>query len=498
MVHRRQARQTGRSTSDHFTYTVHDDIGGDVLILAAEDVTGLSPAQGVTSAKYADEYAAALAAAGYTSDVYDFDTQGRKAPHHLGRAVALRRGGLGDRRRHHPAGAGQVGGTATKPALDIELPVRDYLNEGGKLLVTRQVRAVRPGGERRLLLQPVRAAGVHDAERVPVPAAAQRLPAVLARRLHLRRRRRHRPGRRAVPAGRRRRARSPGSPARSTAPARRTTRTTRPRSCRRRASCRRTSSRSSPARLRWTGSGRARRRSTRTPATGTSTASRPTCRYKRLTRTVDLTGATSRRADGSGPPTTPSRTGTTCSSRPTRSAPTTGRRCRTPTATPHQAPARAAPRAGSSCTRSSTHYQGADCSPTGTTGAWNAATGASGGWQEWSVDLSAYAGKQVELSITYVSDWGTQGLGVFLDDVRVMADGAWWPQTSFEDGLGGWTVAPPPGVPRRPTPWRAASGLRGGRGGHTRHGLHRLRPRGTDHHSMRADLLPRALHHLLD
>ena len=35
------------------------------------------------------------------------------------------------------------------------------------------------------------------------------------------------------------------------------------------------------------------------------------------------------------------------------------------------------------------HYQGADCSPTGTTGTWNAATGASAGWEEWVVDLSA-------------------------------------------------------------------------------------------------------------
>ena len=72
-------------TGEHFTYRVHDDIGGDVLILAVEDVTGINPAQpGFTSAKYADEMAAALTAAGRTSDVYDFDTQGREPPHHLG------------------------------------------------------------------------------------------------------------------------------------------------------------------------------------------------------------------------------------------------------------------------------------------------------------------------------------------------------------------------------------------------------------------------------
>jgi hypothetical protein len=87
------------------------------------------------------------------------------------------------------------------------------------------------------------------------------------------------------------------------------------------------------------------------------------------------------------------------------------------------------------------HYQtlNADgtCSPTGTSGAWNAASGSSNGWQQWSIDLDAYAGKTVEISIAYVSDWSTQGLGVFLDDVT-LPDGT---STSFESGLDGWTVA---------------------------------------------------------
>ena len=39
------------------------------------------------------------------------------------------------------------------------------------------------------------------------------------------------------------------------------------------------------------------------------------------------------------------------------------------------------------------------------------ATGRSNGWQEWSIDLSAYVGSQVEVSISYVSDWGAQGIG---------------------------------------------------------------------------------------
>jgi hypothetical protein len=85
------------------------------------------------------------------------------------------------------------------------------------------------------------------------------------------------------------------------------------------------------------------------------------------------------------------------------------------------------------------------CSPTGTSGAWNAASGNSGGWQQWSIDLGAYAGKQVEVSISYASDWGTQGLGTFVDDVT-LPDGS---STSFEssaDPLGGWAISgPPPG-----------------------------------------------------
>jgi hypothetical protein len=86
----------------------------------------------------------------------------------------------------------------------------------------------------------------------------------------------------------------------------------------------------------------------------------------------------------------------------------------------------------------------AACEPTGTTGVWNAATGSSQGWTQWSVDLSRFAGTQVELSIAYVSDWATQGTGVFLDDVSVLVDGAPLTETGFESDLGGWTVSGPP------------------------------------------------------
>jgi hypothetical protein len=94
------------------------------------------------------------------------------------------------------------------------------------------------------------------------------------------------------------------------------------------------------------------------------------------------------------------------------------------------------------------HYQtlNADgtCSPTGTTGVWNAASGPSGGWEQWSANLSAYAGKQVEVSIAYASDWASQGLGVFVDDINVSTGEG---TTSFEDDadpMDGWAVTGPP------------------------------------------------------
>jgi hypothetical protein len=104
------------------------------------------------------------------------------------------------------------------------------------------------------------------------------------------------------------------------------------------------------------------------------------------------------------------------------------------------------------------HYQTLNedgtCSPTGTGGgSWNAASGNSDGWQQWSIDLGAYAGQQVEVSISYASDWSTQGLGTFVDDVT-LPDGT---STSFEnaaDPLGGWAISgPPPGSAANSNNW---------------------------------------------
>ena len=102
------------------------------------------------------------------------------------------------------------------------------------------------------------------------------------------------------------------------------------------------------------------------------------------------------------------------------------------------------------------HYQtwngeGAACTPSGTTGDWHAATGRSNGWQDWSVDLSGYTGSQVEVSISYVSDWGVQGIGTWLDDVTVSTESG---TESFESGLGAWDVSgAAPGSRANPNDW---------------------------------------------
>ena len=83
-------------------------------------------------------------------------------------------------------------------------------------------------------------------------------------------------------------------------------------------------------------------------------------------------------------------------------------------------------------------------SSTGTTGAWNAITGTSAGWQQVGFDLSAYAGTQVEVAISYVTDPFGGGAGVFVDQTRLTIDGAEVEPEGFETGLGPWTV---PGAP---------------------------------------------------
>ncbi|KOG66832.1 peptidase M14 [Streptomyces griseoflavus] len=109
------------------------------------------------------------------------------------------------------------------------------------------------------------------------------------------------------------------------------------------------------------------------------------------------------------------------------------------------------------------HYltrTGTQCSNAGTTGAWNRFTGSSNGWRPVSVDLSAYAGQLVELAISYVTDPGTGGRGVFVDNTKVVTGTGSEPLEGFETSLGPWSVpGPPAGSPASSGDWTRSKEL---------------------------------------
>jgi hypothetical protein len=110
------------------------------------------------------------------------------------------------------------------------------------------------------------------------------------------------------------------------------------------------------------------------------------------------------------------------------------------------------------------HYLGGTgsepCTATGSSGSWNAFTGATRGWTPVSFDLSAYAGGQVEVSIAYVTDPASGGVGAFVDDTRVTTTDGVLDAEGFESGAGPWTVTgPPAGSPPNGTQWEIGEQL---------------------------------------
>ncbi|MGH2792510.1 MAG: zinc carboxypeptidase, partial [Actinomycetota bacterium] len=92
------------------------------------------------------------------------------------------------------------------------------------------------------------------------------------------------------------------------------------------------------------------------------------------------------------------------------------------------------------------HYLGGpDCTAPGTSGTWNSFTSGSttGGWHEAAVDLSGFAGDEVEVAISYVTDPNTGGVGAFVDDTHVIVDGV-DSADGFEGATSTWTVGGPP------------------------------------------------------
>jgi immune inhibitor A len=83
---------------------------------------------------------------------------------------------------------------------------------------------------------------------------------------------------------------------------------------------------------------------------------------------------------------------------------------------------------------------GTDQDPSGNSYGWGY-NGTSGGGPQWiqeTVDLSQYAGKQVQLRFEYVTDAAVNGEGLLLDDVSIPAINY---TTDFESDDGGWDAA---------------------------------------------------------
>ncbi|WP_167000590.1 M14 family metallopeptidase [Mumia sp. ZJ430] len=441
-----------RSAKESFSYTVASDIGGDVLILAAEDYTGASPAQtGGPNAVAA--YAAALDDAGFSTDVYDIDANGRKAPHDLGvlshyDAVVWQTGN-----DIIPRNVGQPGGSAAKWGYDTELRVRDYLNDGGKVLIAGKYALYAQAADGSYYYHP----DEETAGSCTTPGAYPCLPMGndflqywLGSYQYVDNGGTRDDGTAFALSGD-----EDGPFAGFAAQLDATQDHT--------GAFVATSSFlpadefpqfASSAPLSWLrGFG-----DPYSPYTGEwfMSAGSADQSYKRLATTVDLTGATSGSIDfkfsadveadwdalfvevrpvGTDDWTTlPDTGGTSDTTQSTGDSCTSGW------------VAEIHPQLG--------HYMNAACEPTGTTGEWNAFSGNSSGWQDWKADLSAYAGQEVEVAIVYATDWGTTNLGVWIDDASVTVGGATVSDTSFESDLGDWTVpGAPAGSPGNPNDW---------------------------------------------
>jgi Zinc carboxypeptidase len=452
----------GGQTSDSFTYEMVSDSNRQMLVVAAEDYSGASPAQGVNAPKYSQAFIDALAANGIAADVYDVDARTRTAPDALG-VLSHYKGVIwytGDDAVTREAD-GRGPGNADRLALDEMLEMRSYMDEGGRVAYAGKSAGMQFTG-----------AGVGTQFYDPKDEAVCRIngaanPALDPRRCLVLRGStqggdlindvlQYWFGGMVQIAGDGQNGTTPfglngiGNPFEGlswslSAPQPAGTSTS---------SFVTTSGIlpvaeypqfASSASARWAKPG-----GPFDPHTGSKYvySQLADASYKRLTREIqvpqgggELTFWTSydteldwdyltveaRTAGGSDWTTLPDANGHTGTG--------TGQSC--PGSTSGWA-AELHPH----LTHYQTYHPGspATCTSTGTTGAWNAATGSSNGWQQWRIDLSGYAGRTVEISIAYISDWGTQNLGVFLDDIA-------WPggSTSFEGtDTGGWQITGPP------------------------------------------------------
>jgi immune inhibitor A len=70
----------------------------------------------------------------------------------------------------------------------------------------------------------------------------------------------------------------------------------------------------------------------------------------------------------------------------------------------------------------------------------NGIDGDSAGWKPAKFDLTAFAGKTIELRFRYATDSATHGLGFFADDLKITAAGRTVLEDGAESGAAGWTA----------------------------------------------------------
>ncbi len=466
---KRKRKRYGGVRSDSFTYEAKSESGAGTLVVAAEDYTGISPAQGTTAPSYLSYYTDALDANGYAHDVYDVDAEGREAPDALGvlghyDAVIWYTGE--DIITREP---GMVGGTASRLANDEMLEMRAFMNEGGKVLYTGKYAGLQY--QDAYEFDPVANEPCEvDAE---VDARCQTLSSDFLQ-YYLGTYLFNEGGGLdpdteepyavngiidpfadydwALNGG-------DGAGNQDNANSFLTTSSLLPKD--------EFPQFASDAAAEWD-DGIA---GAFEPVDGSQYlySNRADVSYKRLSRTLDLSGV------GAGATATlafkasydiepdwdylivearrPGQDDWTTLPDPDHTTQSTGDSC------PEGWIADLHPFLA--------HYQtDGSCLPEGTLGSppgeWNGATGRSPGWEQWNVDLSDFAGGPVELSISYVSDYGFQGLGVFLDDIEVTPTSAGG-TTSFEDdgdAFDGWEVSgAPAGSDANPNDWEVSESV---------------------------------------
>ncbi|MCX5125049.1 M14 family zinc carboxypeptidase [Streptomyces sp. NBC_00193] len=396
-------------SSEHFTYTVAERPRADVLVIAEEG----APAQ------HAQEYVDALKANGKSAAVWDVAVQG--APHHLGALSHFRTA-------VHYTGAKSPGG-------DTQLAVRDYLNEGGKLIEAGELaggnaqvgRAVTNDFSQYFL-------GAYGRAGVTGPTGftgAGSLTGVNGALGNATGNPLDRPGSYTVTSDTLPAAQFPQF---KSAQAGQYAGVVNPYA----------------------------------PYAGASMASATHADddWKRLTRTIDLTGVTAadqpklkmalnwNTEEGYDHAVLESRTagGDDWTTLPEASGLTT-------TTVPEECGAGFFIN-GHPFLRRYLTLDAGGCTPQGTSGTWNSFTGASGGWKQVSFDLSMYAGKTVEVSLAYITDPGSGGRGVFADEARVSLGATDQAVEGFESSLGVWSAqGAPAGSPDVPGDWSRSGEL---------------------------------------